>query len=91
MAMRGAQDYSDYIETQPLKGHCMNILKHMEAVFIATVALAVSGSYLIDTLPQANAKPVATASAVGPIPVVVISAKRMSAQEKQQAAPASRI
>ena len=36
----------------------MNILKHMEAVFVATVALAVSGSYLVDTLPQAHAKPV---------------------------------
>jgi hypothetical protein len=72
----------------------MNILKHMEAVFVATVALAVSSSYLVDTLPQAHAKPVVSASA---IPVVVVSAKRMSAQEKQQSLqaeagqPASRI
>ena len=72
----------------------MNILKHMEAVFVATVVLAVSGSYLVDTLPQAYAKPLVSASA---IPTVVVSAKRMSAQEKQQAAraqagqPASRI
>ena len=73
----------------------MNILKHMEAVFVATVALTVSGSYLLDTLPEAHAKPVVTASAA--IPVVVVSAKRMSAQEKQQSLqadavkPASRI
>lgn len=63
----------------------MNILKHMEAVFVATVALAVSGSYLIDTLPVAHAKPVAAVSSVTAVPVVVVSAKRMTAQEKQQA------
>ncbi len=72
----------------------MNILKHMEAVFVATVVLAVSGSYLVDTLPQAYAKPVVSANAV---PVVVVSAKRLSAQEKLQleraesGSPASRI
>lgn len=59
----------------------MNILKHMEAVFVATVALAVSGSYLIDTLPEAHAKTVVASAAV---PVVVVSAKRMSPQEKRQ-------
>ena len=63
----------------------MNILKHMEAVFVATVALAVSGSYLIDTLPEAHAKPVVAAAAVSAIPVVVVSAKRMTPQEQQQA------
>lgn len=65
----------------------MNILKHMEAVFVATVALAVSGSYLVDTLPEAHAKPVVTASA---IPAVVVSAKRMSTLEKQQSLQAER-
>ena len=66
----------------------MNVLKHMEAVFVATVALAVSGSYLLDTLPEAQAKPMLSASAA--VPVVVISAKRMSAQEKQQSLEAER-
>jgi hypothetical protein len=66
----------------------MNILKHMEAVFVATVALTVSGSYLIDTLPEAHAKPMLSASAA--IPVVVVSAKRMSAQEKQLSLQAER-
>ena len=66
----------------------MNVLKHMEAVFVATVALAVSGSYLLDTLPEAHAKPMLGASAA--VPVVVVSAKRMSAQEKQQSLEAER-
>ncbi|MES2017193.1 MAG: hypothetical protein V4484_11915 [Pseudomonadota bacterium] len=60
----------------------MNILKHMEAVFVATLVLAVSSSYLVDTLPQAHAKPALSASAQ--VPTVVVSAKRMSAQEKLQ-------
>ena len=62
----------------------MNILKHMEAVFVATVALAVSGSYLVEAVPQAHAKPVVQASVATEVPVVVVSAKRMSAAEKQQ-------
>lgn len=82
----------------------MNLLKHMEAVFIATVVLAVSSTYVADTLPTAHATPSAaiTTAAAAPItsagvPVVVVSAKRMSPQEKLQAAraaaatPASRI
>ncbi len=72
----------------------MNLLKHMEAVFIATVVLAVSSTYVADTLPTAHAKPAVSSAAV---PTVVVSAKRMSAQEKLQATradaakPASRI
>ena len=74
----------------------MNLLKHMEAVFIATVVLAVTGSYVADTMPTAHATPAAVVSTAS-VPVVVVSAKRMSAQEKLQAAradaakPASRI
>ena len=67
----------------------MNILKHMEAVFVATVALAVSGSYLVDTLPQAHAQPVAS-SAGAAVPVVVVKAKRMSDEEKQRSIQAER-
>lgn len=62
----------------------MNILKHMEAVFVATVALAVSGSYLVEAVPQAHAKTAVQASVATGVPVVVVSAKRMSAAEKQQ-------
>ncbi len=69
----------------------MNILKHMEAVFVATVALAVTGSYMVDTLPQAHAKPAITmAMNTSAVPVVVVKAKRMSADEKQRAFAAER-
>lgn len=59
----------------------MNVLKHMEAVFVATVALAVSGSYLIQTIPEAHAQ---AAASVAAVPVVTVSAKRMTAEEKAQ-------
>ena len=71
----------------------MNVLKHMEAIFvatIATVALAVSATYALDSAPdaQASAPVVASTNAVNPasgnMPVVVVSAKRMSADEKLQ-------
>lgn len=63
----------------------MNILKHMEAVFVATVALAVSGSYALDALPEAHAKAPLSASAYAPtVAVVTVSAKRMTVEEKAQ-------
>lgn len=67
----------------------MNLLKHMEAVFVITVAVAVSGSWLVDTLPEANARAVSV-SAQQTIPVVVVSAKRMSPEEKQRSLQAER-
>ena len=68
----------------------MNILKHMEAVFVATVVLAVGGAYAIDTLPQANAKAAVTASVGAQAPAVVVKAKRMTAEEKRQSLQAER-
>ncbi len=62
----------------------MNILKHMEAVFVASLVFAVGGSYAIDTLPEAHAKSSAVYSASTPASVVVIKAKRMSDAEKRQ-------
>ena len=68
----------------------MNVLKHMEAIFVATIAtavLAVSGTYAFDSVPsaQTSAPVVAAANAShANMPVVVISAKRMSADEKLQ-------
>lgn len=62
----------------------MNVLKHMEAIAVAAVAVAVGGVYALDSMPQSTASaPVATAATAG-MPVVVISAKRMSADEKLQ-------
>lgn len=60
----------------------MKLIKHMEAVFVVTVALAVSGSFLIDTLPQAHASSAVVATAS--VPTVVVKAKRMTAAQKQQ-------
>ena len=62
----------------------MNILKHMEAVFVATVVITVGGAYVLDTLPQAHAKAAVATKAVVQAPVVVVTAKRMSAEEKRQ-------
>jgi hypothetical protein len=35
----------------------MNIHKHMEAVFVVTLAVIGVGSYVVDSLPQAEARP----------------------------------
>jgi len=67
----------------------MNLIKHMEAVFVATVVLAVSGSVLIDNLPEAHARSAVVASAT--VPTVVVKAKRMTAAEKQQSLQAERL
>ena len=68
----------------------MNIVKHMEAVFIATVVFTVGGSYAIDKLPQAHAKAAVAANVNADAPVVVIKAKRMSDEEKRQSLQAER-
>lgn len=66
----------------------MNILKHMEAVFLVTLGIAGVASVAVETLPEAYAKApvssVAGAAAPANMPVVVVSAKRMSAEEKLQ-------
>lgn len=62
----------------------MNLIKHMEAVFVASVAFAVGGSYVIDALPHAHAKSAVIATSEAAAPVVVVKARRMSAEEKRQ-------
>lgn len=68
----------------------MNILKNMEAVFVATVALAVSGSAMLDAIPEAHAKQAVVATSSTALPVVVVKAKRMSAEEKARDLQAER-
>ena len=68
----------------------MNILKHMEAVFVAAVVVTVGGSYAIDALPQATAKAAINATAAVQAPVVVIKARRLNAEEKRQSLQAER-
>jgi hypothetical protein len=60
----------------------MNIAKHMEAIFVISVALACGTTYAVDTIPAFhNATAMGAESA---IPTVTVSAKRLNAAEKAQ-------
>lgn len=58
----------------------MNVLKNMEAVFIATAAIACTSAYLMSA--PATTAPVLDAGT--PVQVVVVTGKRMTADEKLQ-------
>lgn len=64
----------------------MNILKNMEAVFLVSLAIAGPASVVIDALPEANATrmPATAIATQQAIPVVVVSARRMTDEEKRQ-------
>ena len=69
----------------------MNIVKHMEAAFLFALSVAGVGSVVVDSIPRAQAHvlaPAATSVVVGTnadhVPVVTVTAKRMSALEKQR-------
>lgn len=64
----------------------MNILKNMEAVFLVSLAIAGPASVVIDALPDAKATrtPTAAIATQQAIPVVVVSARRMTEEEKRQ-------
>ncbi len=55
----------------------MNILKHMEVVFVVTLGLACSATFALESMP-------APQQATSNVAVVVVAGKRMSAAEKQQ-------
>lgn len=57
----------------------MKVLKNMEIIFTVALALAAAASYVSFT--RVPAQPGVSGAA---IPVVVISAKRMTAEEKKQ-------
>jgi len=62
----------------------MNVLKHMEAVFLFSLSVAGVASVLADGIPEAQAHPVTAvrvASNAG-MPTVHVTAKRLSAAEK---------
>lgn len=61
----------------------MNILNSMEAVFVATVALAGSNLFISSPSHCAGAQPIAT-SARDSMAVVIVKARRMNAEEKLQ-------
>jgi hypothetical protein len=58
----------------------MNVQKHMEAIFITTLAIVGAGSIVIDHLPDAVAKPaVPVANAIGTpghMAVVIVRGQR---------------
>jgi hypothetical protein len=64
----------------------MNIMKNMEAVFVVAMALAVPASYLVDGVPEAQARSysvdAAQVASGDKMAVVTVSAKRLSAEEK---------
>lgn len=65
----------------------MNVLKNFEALFVVTLGLACAANYALDNTTATTPTPVvasAAASATPKLPVVVVSAKRMSAAEKKQ-------
>jgi hypothetical protein len=66
----------------------MNILRNMEAAFLVSLCVAGAASIAIDAIPPAQAHvPVAVAKSVATpsdMAVVRVSAKRMTAAEKQQ-------
>lgn len=69
----------------------MNVLKNFEALFVVTLGLACAANYVLDS--EEAAQPV-TASAAAPVhlayaapkdtQVIVVSAKRLTAEQKLQ-------
>jgi orotate phosphoribosyltransferase-like protein len=65
----------------------MNIIKHMEAAFLFSLSVAGVASVMADSIPAAQAHPVQSVVSVASnagIPVVKVTAKRLSAAEKQR-------
>ena len=61
----------------------MNVIKHMEAAFVVALGLAAAASVAVDTMKPAQASAPVYATTAG-IPVVHVTAKRLTAVEKQQ-------
>lgn len=68
----------------------MNILKNFEALFVATLGLACAANYVLDdhvateqTVARLSAP--AASTSLSAMPVVVVSAKRLSPEQKKQA------
>jgi hypothetical protein len=66
----------------------MNIAKNMEAIFFAAIALVSVTSFATASAdaPASRATRAGAMAAAGPMQVVVVSAKRLSAVEKAAAA-----
>ena len=59
----------------------MNIQKHMEAIFITTLAVVGAGSFIIDRLPDAEARPALPAAqpigTAGHMAVVIVRGHKL--------------
>lgn len=66
----------------------MNVIKHMEAAFVVALSVAGLAAVAVDAIPDAQARvpAPAVAAAIQPgIPVVHVTAKRLSPVQKLQA------
>ncbi|PKV44707.1 hypothetical protein CLU92_2051 [Janthinobacterium sp. 61] len=61
----------------------MKALKNMEAIFTVAVAVAIACGASYASFAQPTATKTAAATQAGAIPVVVVSAKRLTEQEKK--------
>ena len=70
----------------------MNVLKHMEAAFLFSLSVAGVASVAVDAIPPAQASvPARVEAAAQPnMPVIHVTAKRMTAAEKLQSLQAER-
>lgn len=73
----------------------MNVLKNFEALFVVTLGLACAANYVVDTDATLDSQPTAVraaapAAAAKDMQVVVVSAKRLTAEEKAQSLLAER-
>ena len=62
----------------------MNVLKNFEALFVVTLGLACAANYVMGDATATPAATAAVAVAAQPMSVVVVSAKRLSAEQKLQ-------
>jgi hypothetical protein len=64
----------------------MNVLKNFEALFVLTLGLACAANYALDNtaVEASTSTPVAAAAAAPNMQIVVVSAKRLSAEQKKQ-------
>jgi hypothetical protein len=60
----------------------MNVLKNFEALFVVTLGLACAANYALDNNAAETQAP--TVAAAKNMQVVVVSAKRLTAEQKQQ-------
>jgi hypothetical protein len=70
-----------------IERNAMNVLKNLEAVFVVALGMAVSASYVAPALGESAATAQAQSASIatpGKMAVVTVSAKRMSAAEKQR-------